>query len=151
MKESPSQYVIQPMRDMLYVKLDGSWNAEQTLAFSADFKRQVNRYFAREWACIFNLKDMDLLIPESYQVHAFRALNTWSYIKGMQALVLLFSQSSRSQLLFEFEEILQDRQPYEKKVCQSEVEANQWLASLGFKEHEQGFRSDGVQRLQHSA
>lgn len=144
MSESSSKYIIQPVRDVLYVKLDGSWNAEQTLAFSADFKRQVNRCFAREWACVFNLKDMDLLIPESYQVHAFRALNTWSYIKGMQALVLLFSHDSRSQLLFQFEEILQDRQPYLKKVCQSEVEANQWLAGLGFREKE-------AQRFQHTA
>lgn len=134
MNDSGKHYIIQPTRDVLYVKLDGSWNAEQTLDFSADFKRQVSRYFAREWACIFNLKEMELLIPESYQIHAFRALNTWSYIKGMQALVLLFSHESRSQLLYQFEEILQDRQPYQKKVCQSEVEANQWLVGLGFKE-----------------
>ncbi len=134
MQNSQQKYLIQPHHDILTVTLRGSWNAEDSLSFVSDYKKLVNHYFAREWACVFNLKQMEMLIPDAYQVHTFRALNTWSYIKGMQALVVLFSQNSRSQLLYQFEEILEDRQAYQRKVCQSEAEGYQWLADQGFRE-----------------
>jgi hypothetical protein len=137
MSSSSSKYLIQPFHDVLSVRLSGTWNAEDTMQFSGDFKRQVSRYFAREWACVLNLKELELLVPDAYQVHAFRALNTWSYIKGMQAMAILFSPDSRSALLYQFEEILDDRQPYQRLLGQSEAEAHRWLAELGFRDRKE--------------
>ena len=131
MKEPTPGYSIQPVHDVLYVQLSGSWNHDQTFAYSVDYKKQVSRYFAREWVCVLNLQNLDMLISEQEQIEMFRALNTWSYIKGMIALGIVISPENRDHLLYQFEEIFNDNQPYQKAIFYSDVEANHWLQKIG--------------------
>lgn len=131
MKEPTPGYSIQPVHDVLHVRLSGSWNHDQTFAYAVDYKKQVSRYFAREWVCVLNLQDLELLISEQEQIETFRALNTWSYIKGMIALCVVISPENRGHLLYQFEEILSDNQPYQKSIFYSDIEANQWLQKIG--------------------
>lgn len=131
MKESTPGYSIQPVHDVLHVRLSGSWNHDQTFAYTIDYKKQVSRYFAREWVCVLNLQNLELLISEQEQIETFRALNTWSYIKGMIALGIVISPENRDHLLYQFEEIMSDNQSYQKAIFYSDVEANHWLQKLG--------------------
>jgi len=128
------QFSIQPNNEILLIDMKGTWNEETTLEFVAEYKRLVNRYFTREWACVFNLQNLDLLLSESFQIETFRALNAWSYIKGMKAVSVIISSKNRSHLLYQFEEIFNVNHPYATAVCHSPIDAGQWLSDQGFKQ-----------------
>jgi GTP-sensing pleiotropic transcriptional regulator CodY len=128
-----SNFVIHARHDILSVDMSGTWNEDNTLEYVADYKRLVHRYFTREWACVINLKDLDMLLSESFQIETLKALNAWSFIKGMKAVSVVVSDNNRSHLLYQFEEVFKVNHPYATAVCQSEFEASQWLASQGFK------------------
>lgn len=128
-----SHFTIQANHDILSIDMLGTWNENNTLDYVSEYKRLVNRYFTREWACVVNLKEMDMLLSESFQVETLKALNAWSYIKGMKAISVVFSNNNRTHLLYQFEEIFKVRHPYATAVCLSEFEASQWLESQGFK------------------
>lgn len=128
-----TNYVIQANHDILSIDMLGTWNEGNTLDYVAEYKRLVSRYFTREWACVINLKGMDMLLSESFQIETLKALNAWSYIKGMKAVAVVFSSTNRSHLLYQFEEIFKVKHPYATSVCLSEFEASQWLESQGFK------------------
>lgn len=134
MSSVESKFTINPVHDVLYVDLKGTWDPEQTQLYAAEFKRQVSRYFAREWACIWNLKELDMLLAEETQIALFKALNTWSYIKGMKAGAVIISVDNRDHLLYQVEEIFKGVQPFATTVCHSELEANHWLVEQGFSE-----------------
>ena len=99
------QFSIEPNKDILLIDLFGTWNEDTTLEFIAEYKRLANRYFTREWACVFNLQGLEMLLSESFQIETFRALNAWSYIKGMKSVSVIISSKNRSHLLYQFEEI----------------------------------------------
>jgi hypothetical protein len=128
-----TNYVIQANHNILSIDMLGTWNEGNTLDYVAEYKRLVNRYFTQEWACIVNLKGMEMLLSESFQIETLRALNAWSYIKGMKAISVVFSSNNRSHLLYQFEEIFKVKHPYATAVCLSEFEAVQWIESQGFK------------------
>lgn len=127
-------YDIKPAHDSLYVNLRGSWSAEVMAAFTKDYKQLVGRYFAREWACVLNISQLELLIGEQEQIAAFRALQTWSFIKGLRALAVVVSENNPSYLLYQFEEVLKEKSSFERVVVYSEREADYWLRQLGFSE-----------------
>jgi len=131
MTQAPQAYTLQPIQDILYVDLFGSWNHDQTYNYSLDYKKQVSRYFAREWVCVMNLQQLDMLISEQAQIETFRALNTWSYIKGMTAMLVVIGIENRHHLLYQFEDIFDDKQPYEKAILYSDAEAQHWLIEHG--------------------
>lgn len=122
---------LQPSHDILYVDMYGSWNHDQTYQYSLEYKKVVSRYFAREWVCVMNLQALEMLISEREQIETLKALNTWSYIKGMTALVAVIGIENRHYLMYQFEEIFNDNQPYAKKICYSAHEAEQWLVNQG--------------------
>ena len=119
--------------DILTIDLIGTWNEEDTLNYIDEYKRLVNRYFTREWACMINLQELDMLLSESFQIETFKALNAWSYIKGMKAISVTISQDNRSHLLYQFEEIFKVNHPYQTAVCHSDISASQWICSQGFQ------------------
>lgn len=129
-------FSILPEHNIVTVDLFGTWNEEQTLVFVSDFKRLVHRYFTQEWACIINLQHLDMLLSESFQIETFKALNAWSYIKGMKAISVVVSHRNRSHLLYQFEEIFKVSHPYETAVCYSELESTNWLSGHGFKQRD---------------
>ena len=126
------RYSIKPVHDILYVDLKGTWLAEDTLTFTTEFKKQVSRYFARSWACVMSIKDLDMLVDDSFQIDSFVALNTWSYIKGMSHMVIVTGSQKRDMLLYQFEEILKAKQPFSMEVFMTEFPAQQWLKDHGF-------------------
>ena len=127
-------FSILPEHNIVTVDLFGTWNEDQTLDFVADFKRIVHRYFTQEWACIINLQHLDMLLSEPFQIETFKALNAWSYIKGMKAISVVVSHRNRSHLLYQFEEIFKVNHPYATAVCHSELESSNWLSGHGFKQ-----------------
>lgn len=129
-------YSIVPAHNIVTVDMYGTWNEQQTLDFVAEFKRLVHRYFTQEWACIINLQHLDMLLSESFQIDTFKALNAWSYIKGMKAISVVVSHRNRSHLLYQFEEIFKVNHPYATAVCYSELESTNWLEGHGFKQRE---------------
>lgn len=131
MTQTHPPFTLQPAQDVLYIDLFGSWNHEQTCEYSLEYKKQVSRYFAREWVAVMNLQKLDMLIEEPNQIDMFRALNTWSFIKGMTAMVVVVGIENRHHLLYQFEEIFNDKQPYQKAILYSEAEALQWLRDNG--------------------
>jgi hypothetical protein len=132
MANQEEHYSINLQQDVLHVDFNGSWSPEETLKYVESYKRLVNRYFTREWACVMNLQGLDMLLSETFQIETFKALNAWSYIKGMRSVAVVISNSNRSHLLYQFEEILKVKHPYETQVCFSEIESNQWLLDQGF-------------------
>lgn len=129
-------FSIMPEHNIVTVDLFGTWNEQQTLDYVADFKRLVHRYFTQEWACVINLQHLDMLLSESFQIETFKALNAWSYIKGMKAIAVVVSHRNRSHLLYQFEEIFKVNHPYSTAVCHSELESIQWLSAQGFRSRE---------------
>tara|TARA_R110001592_G_scaffold363380_1_gene686571 strand:+ start:15784 stop:16263 length:480 start_codon:yes stop_codon:yes gene_type:complete len=129
-------FSILPEHNIVTVDLFGTWNEQHTMDYVTDFKRIVHRYFTQEWACIINLQHLDMLLSESFQVETFKALNAWSYIKGMKAISVIVSHRNRSHLLYQFEEIFKVNHPYATAVCHSELESTNWLAEQGFKQRE---------------
>ncbi len=127
------KYTIRPAHDILYISLLGSWSPDDTLRFLADYKKQVSKYFAQEWACVMQISDLDMLIEEGFQIETFKALNTWSYIKGMGAMAIIVGMENRDHLLFQFEEILKGKLPFQTSVFKSNDEADAWLRIRGFK------------------
>lgn len=127
-------FKIRPHHKIMYVDLSGTWSSEQTLEYVDNYKRLANRYFTQEWACVMNLKALDMLLSESFQIETFKALNAWSYIKGMRAVSVIISHDNRSHLLYQFEEVFKVNHPYDTAVCFSECEANQWLNDQGFNQ-----------------
>lgn len=141
-------FSILPEHNIVTVDLFGTWNEQQTLDYVAEFKRLVHRYFTQEWACVINLQHLDMLLSESFQIDTFKALNAWSYIKGMKAISVIVSHRNRSHLLYQFEEIFKVNHPYATAVCYSELESLQWLANQGFKMREKPSKSaSGAQRI----
>lgn len=134
MSSGEQLFSIKPAHDILYVTMSGTWSPDQTLAYAAEYKKQVSRYFAREWACVLNLQNLEMLLSEDFQIETLKALNTWSYIKGMKAAAVIISQDNRSHLLYQLEEIFKRVQTYASAVCYSEVDANHWLVDQGFNE-----------------
>ncbi|MDX1451109.1 MAG: hypothetical protein R3183_01025 [Oleiphilaceae bacterium] len=134
MAEMEQYYTIKTAHDTVFVRLQGSWSAEHMHNFTQEFKQLVGRYFAREWACVMDISDLELLIGEQEQIAAFRALNTWSFIKGMRAQALVVSERNPSYLLYQFEEVLRTKSSYERQVCENESQAEQWLHDYGFSE-----------------
>jgi len=128
-------FLVKPVHDILYVDMAGTWNKEQALAYTEEYKKQVSRYFAREWACVLNLQNLEMLLPETFQIETLRALNTWSFIKGMKAIAVIVSADNRSHLLYQLEEVFKGANSYATAVCHSEVEANHWLVECGFSEN----------------
>jgi len=131
--DETQNFIIQPEHDILTIDLFGTWNEQQTLDYVAEYKRLVHRYFTREWACVINLQGLDMLLSESFQIETFKALNAWSYIKGMKAVSVIISNNNRSHLLYQFEEIFKVNHPYATAVCHSPIAADQWLVDQGFK------------------
>lgn len=127
------KYTIRPAHDILYVSLVGSWSPNDTLRFLSDYKRQVSKYFAQEWACVMQLSELEMLIEEDFQIETFKALNTWGFIKGMGAMAIIIGHENRDHLLFQFEEILKGKQPFQTSVFRSNEEADAWLRLRGFK------------------
>ena len=74
-----------------------------------------------------------MLIEEGFQIETFKALNTWSYIKGMGAMAIIVGMENRDHLLFQFEEILKGKLPFQTSVFKSNDEADAWLRIRGFK------------------
>lgn len=134
-------FSIYPEHNIVTVDLFGTWNEQQTLDFVAEFKRLVHRYFTQEWACIINLQHLDMLLSESFQIETLKALNAWSYIKGMKAISVVVSHRNRSHLLYQFEEIFKVNHPYATAVCHSELESTNWLEGHGFKQREKKMAS----------
>ena len=132
MTSQDQHYDIKVQQGVLYVDFKGTWSPEETLDYVKSYKRLVNRYFTREWACVMNLQGLDMLLSETFQIETFKALNAWSYIKGMRSVAVVVSQRNRSHLLYQFEEVLKVNHPYETQVCFSEVQSNQWLVDQGF-------------------
>jgi len=137
MATQEEHYIINPQQDVLHVDFKGSWSPEETLKYVENYKRLVNRYFTSEWACVMNLQGLDMLLSEPFQIETFKALNAWSYIKGMRSVAVIISNSNRSHLLYQFEEILKVNHPYETQVCFSEIQSNQWLHDQGFCQKKQ--------------
>jgi len=131
---SSTNFLIQPEKNILSIDLKGTWNEQTTLDFIAEYKLLVNRRFTQEWACVMSLQHLELLLSESFQIESFRALNAWSYIKGMKAAAVIISSNNRSHLLYQFEEIFKVNHPYATAVCHSEIEASQWLNDQGFEQ-----------------
>lgn len=129
-------FSILPEHNIVTVDLFGTWNEQQTLDYVSEFKKLVHRYFTQEWACIINLQHFDMMLPESFQIETFKALNAWSYIKGMKAISVVVSHKNRSHLLYQFEEIFKVNHPYATAVCYSALESSNWLADNGFKPRE---------------
>ena len=129
-------FIINPQQKVLHVDFLGTWGPDQTLEYVEEYKRLVNRYFTQEWACVINLQDMELLLSESFQIETFKALNAWSYIKGMRSIAVIISHDNRSHLLYQFEEVFKVNHPYETQVCFSEIQATQWLIEQGFRQHQ---------------
>jgi hypothetical protein len=77
-----------------------------------------------------------MLLSESFQIETFKALNAWSYIKGMKAISVVVSHRNRSHLLYQFEEIFKVNHPYATAVCYSELESTKWLSDHGFKQRD---------------
>lgn len=127
------KYSIRPAHDILYVSLIGSWAPSDTLRYLSDYKKQVSKYFAQEWACVMQLSDLDMLIEEDFQVETFKALNTWSFIKGMGAMAIIVGRDNRDHLLYQFEEILKGKLPFQTGVFKTNEEADEWLRLRGFK------------------
>ncbi len=134
MSDTKLKYEIKPVHDILYVGLSGSWSIDDTRDFIQDFKRLVSRYFAREWACVMNLQELDMLISEREQIELFKALNTWSYIKGMLAQAVIIGSDSRNHLMYQFEEVLKGPQSFDQAVFFTESDATHWLRDHGFSE-----------------
>jgi len=132
MATQEEHYIINPQQDVLHVDFKGTWSPEETLKYVENYKRLVNRYFTHEWACVMNLQGLDMLLSEPFQIETFKALNAWSYIKGMRSVAVIICNSNRSHLLYQFEEILKVNHPYETQVCFSEIQSNQWLLDQGF-------------------
>jgi len=130
---SSEKYTIRPAHDILYVSLKGSLAPDDTLRFLSDYKKQVGKYFAQEWACVTQLSELEMLIEEGFQIETFKALNTWSYIKGMGAMAIIVGNDNRDHLLYQFEEILQGKLPFQTGVFKSNDEADTWLRLRGFK------------------
>ncbi len=127
------KYSIKPVHDTLYVDLKGTWNHEDTYQFISDYKKLVSRYFAQRWCCVLTVSDLELLIDEDFQVPSFKALNTWSFIKGMGAFALVTSAKNRDCLIFQFDEVMRGRHPFEAECFGSEAEADTWLKARGYQ------------------
>jgi hypothetical protein len=127
------KYSIRPVHDTLYVDLKGTWNHEDTYQFTSDYKQLVSRYFARSWCCVFKINELEMLIDEDYQIPSFKALNTWSFIKGMGAFALVTSIENRDYLIYQFDEVLRGRHPFEASSFNAEEDADDWLKLRGFQ------------------
>ena len=132
MTKVADKFSLQPENDVLYVEMSGSWSPDTTLEFVAEYKKQVSRYFAREWAYVLNIAELEMLMSDEFQVATFKSLHTWAYIKGMQAIALIVAESNRGHLLYQFEEMLKGAGQIDTKVCQHADEAAEWLAEKRF-------------------
>ncbi len=127
------KYTIRPVHDTLYVDLKGTWNHEDTYQFTSDYKKLVSRYFARRWCCVLRVDQLEMLIDEDFQIPSFKALNTWSFIKGMGAFALVSSPENRDCLIFQFDEVMRGRHPFDAECFLSEDDADSWLKERGFQ------------------
>ena len=130
---SCQKYRIRAVHDTLYVELMGTWAPEDTLQFLAADKKLVASYFARERGEVLCRDQLDMLIEEDFQIETFRSLFTWSFIKGLGALSVVKGPANRDHLLFQFEEILNHRQPVAVSLKNNLQEAVAWLAEEGYE------------------
>lgn len=134
---NPHQFFsIDPEHDILHVEMRGTWNEDIAHAYVAEYKKIVGRYFAREWACVLDLRKMEMLLSEEFQINTLKALNTWSYIKGLKSMAIVVNEQVRPHLLYQFEEILMDKPDFNSRVLSNPIDARHWLKDEGFIERE---------------
>lgn len=127
MKIVEHEYTIEPAHDILLE----SWNPQHAYDYALNYKKIVSQYFAREWVCLLNLQHLGQLVSDPSQLEIFRALNAWSYIKGMKALVVMANIQNRHPLHNQFVEIFNDHQPYEKAFFYNDAELGDWMTAHG--------------------
>lgn len=136
MLESHPCFKINPEHDVLYVNMLGTWNAETTHKYAEQYKKVVSRYFARAWASILDLRELEMLVSEDDQEELLIALNTWSFIKGMSDMAIIVSEHNRGHFLFQFEEIFAKSPAFKREVFSNPVQARAWLSDEGFRGRE---------------
>lgn len=126
-------YSLNPEHDILYVTMNGTWNMDTTQAYISQYKKDVSRYFAREWAAVLDLRNLEMLLSEEFQLESIIALNTWSFIKGMTTMAIIVGEHNRGPLLYQFEEIFNQSPAFARDVFSNPVKARHWLFDQGFR------------------
>lgn len=125
------RYFINAESGLLTSAVSSTWNISDTGLFILDYKKTVQRHFASEWSGIFDVTSLEMLIPDDKQIALFRALFSWSYLRGMTDLCMVVGQAHRSALLYQLEEITSASDKFNTLYFGSQEDAKHWLEVHG--------------------
>jgi hypothetical protein len=110
----------------LIVKAEGAWNLETAIRWGQEFKLLVNRIEEHQWACLVDLSNFELAIPEVWD--HLNSVNEWSNLHNQKYEAVVCSLSIQKVLIKKSHAVLTN---VETKFCEGLNEAYEWLEIIG--------------------
>ncbi|MFT6779727.1 MAG: hypothetical protein ACJAV1_003670 [Paraglaciecola sp.] len=128
--ESPLQehgsYDMYILNQTLIIEAVDAWNLETSLRFGQEFKELVNKIEHNPWACLVNLNDFELAIPEVWE-HVNK-INEWANLHNQKYEVVVCSSLIQEVLLEISHKKLSN---VETNFCENVEQAKKWLNQFG--------------------
>lgn len=116
--------------DILYAKLNGSWNKETAFRFSREFKALIEKSMPHRWAHFVCLNDWELGVPEFEPI--IQELADWCIINGLVCAAQVFNHSIIAK--YQVDKIVtENSSDFSRKQFTDQNTAISWLRYKGFE------------------
>ncbi|PKI16594.1 hypothetical protein [Colwellia sp. 12G3] len=110
----------------LMVEAVGAWNLETAIRWGQEFKLLVSSIEELQWACLVDLSNFELAIPEVWE--HLDSVNKWSNLHNQKYEAVVCSLSLQKVLIEKSHAALTN---VETKFCEDLNEAFEWLEIMG--------------------
>lgn len=126
-----SSYVIQAEPQTLLLRMERGWGHVDRCDFALRYKQEVCRYFVGPWSAIVDLSNVRPDNFESSDDDLWRALLSWSVLRGMQAYIFVVKADQRCLWRQRMRAFTQQNLPCKGVIVYCMKSARQWLVRHG--------------------
>lgn len=126
-----SSYAIQVESNALLLRIERGWGYVDRCDFALRYKQEVCRHFVEPWSAIVDLSEVEPDNFDSSDDDLWRALVSWSVLRGMQAYVFVVKTEQRCLWRQRMQGLTQQDLPCKGAMVYCIRSARQWLAHHG--------------------
>jgi hypothetical protein len=128
--EEHGEFKLRAYDNIIYAKLNGSWNKETAFRFSKEFKTLIEKSMPQRWAHLVFLDDWELGVPEMEPV--VQELVDWCIVRGLVCAAQIFSQNMIAKYQID-KMVTENLGDFSRKQFTDEHAAICWLRDKGFE------------------
>jgi hypothetical protein len=128
--EAHGQFKLGAYDNILYARLNGSWNEETAFLFSKKFKALIEKSMPQRWAHIVFMDDWELGVPEIEPI--VKELVDWCIARGLVCAAQVFSRSMIVKYQID-KMVTENSGVFSRKQFTDEHAAISWLRDKGFE------------------